>query len=648
MKKYNVTVTALDGETVQLSHRQFNLIEAEKYGQSLVDQGGYRSYQLHEETGLVKHAEYKGYHLCSQEGRDSKGFPAPEFGICDENDRVLIRNTQNVSSEDTPVQYVNWFHRVVDHYSSENDIHEQDMDLPEQMMSFVGRGKKGGGYIMKVGNGSETLFWGETKNPLTGRKIYLWNAFTAGGDVPITSKATLFKRYNKGQAVFNETAEVRGRNLLNIFRQGIIDGAKEQALQKISNEKVDDYKSKIGLAGSLKEVIEILKDAQYMGHLSESAMIREGLASDARRVEADNEVQMARGELYHIAQDAIQLHQHLGTIDPDTDLEYWVTSKITQAKTHLSSVADYMEYQSAETQLPTEDPVLSGTFESSKRSIKENDENKSQMTEDGTRRRYLNGKRLHKDRPLVVQYKKNNQVGTTGKSSNKGVAESTDRNKGVIKAFVNAKRLAGWSVYSSRINDNQLRLEFDRDGMEFEINGRGGRWELFSKGPTLSGQGEMFSSLDDAFETAVSTNENTAGAVAGVAMPLGKTRKRANMFENDRDRAENLLRKLLDEYNAIMAGMSDRDEGEVTDEIEKICDEYDLDPEDYLNETKKKRVNEDTERTYVAVHAKKGKTEVTGSSSYDAAKKAAAKWKLKSTAGIDVHVTDRPISTASL
>lgn len=49
---------------------------------------------------------------------------------------------------------------------------------------------------------------------------------------------------------------------------------------------------------------------------------------------------------------------------------------------------------------------------------------------------------------------------------------------------------------------------------------------------------------------------------------------------------------------------------------------------------------ENAERPYVAVHAKKGKTEVTGSSSYDAAKKAAAKWGLKSTAGVDVYLAD--------
>jgi hypothetical protein len=40
------------------------------------------------------------------------------------------------------------------------------------------------------------------------------------------------------------------------------------------------------------------------------------------------------------------------------------------------------------------------------------------------------------------------------------------------------------------------------------------------------------------------------------------------------------------------------------------------------------------------VHTKKGKCEVTASSTYDAVKKAADKWKLKSTAGIDAYLAD--------
>lgn len=49
---------------------------------------------------------------------------------------------------------------------------------------------------------------------------------------------------------------------------------------------------------------------------------------------------------------------------------------------------------------------------------------------------------------------------------------------------------------------------------------------------------------------------------------------------------------------------------------------------------------ESNERPYVCVHAKKGKFECHAASSYEAVKKAAQHWKLKSTAGIDAHLAD--------
>ena len=54
----------------------------------------------------------------------------------------------------------------------------------------------------------------------------------------------------------------------------------------------------------------------------------------------------------------------------------------------------------------------------------------------------------------------------------------------------------------------------------------------------------------------------------------------------------------------------------------------------------KKKVAEAAERPYVCVHAKKGKHSCTAGSSYEAAKKAAKAWGLKSTAGIDAHLAD--------
>ena len=57
---------------------------------------------------------------------------------------------------------------------------------------------------------------------------------------------------------------------------------------------------------------------------------------------------------------------------------------------------------------------------------------------------------------------------------------------------------------------------------------------------------------------------------------------------------------------------------------------------------------DESEHAYLCVHVKKGKTTVHADSSYGAAKKAAAKWGLKSTAGIDSHLADKKHSTTSI
>jgi hypothetical protein len=54
------------------------------------------------------------------------------------------------------------------------------------------------------------------------------------------------------------------------------------------------------------------------------------------------------------------------------------------------------------------------------------------------------------------------------------------------------------------------------------------------------------------------------------------------------------------------------------------------------------------DKHYVCVHAKKGRCEVIASSSYEAAKKAAEKWKLKNTSGIDAYLADVKHKTSSL
>ena len=70
--------------------------------------------------------------------------------------------------------------------------------------------------------------------------------------------------------------------------------------------------------------------------------------------------------------------------------------------------------------------------------------------------------------------------------------------------------------------------------------------------------------------------------------------------------------------------------------------------ENFINTDVQAVVTEEEGRPYMCVHAKKGKYNVTANSSYEAAKKAAAKWGLKSTAGIDAHLLDTPKDSASL
>jgi len=73
--------------------------------------------------------------------------------------------------------------------------------------------------------------------------------------------------------------------------------------------------------------------------------ITEDLSMDAKHMETDHEVQMARSDLYKTAKYAIELHQMLKNISEEQGLEGWVQAKITKASDYLSSVAHHLEYK---------------------------------------------------------------------------------------------------------------------------------------------------------------------------------------------------------------------------------------------------------------------------------------------------------------
>lgn len=70
----------------------------------------------------------------------------------------------------------------------------------------------------------------------------------------------------------------------------------------------------------------------------------EGLADLASSAEADHELQMARSQLYKIAQYAIKLHEMTKQITDPNGLEPWQSAKLTKASDYLSAVYHNLEY----------------------------------------------------------------------------------------------------------------------------------------------------------------------------------------------------------------------------------------------------------------------------------------------------------------
>lgn len=73
--------------------------------------------------------------------------------------------------------------------------------------------------------------------------------------------------------------------------------------------------------------------------------MKEGLAELAGTVDQDHEVQMARSDLYKIAQYAIELHGILKNISEAKGLEGWIQAKITKAADYMSAVYHNLNYE---------------------------------------------------------------------------------------------------------------------------------------------------------------------------------------------------------------------------------------------------------------------------------------------------------------
>lgn len=79
--------------------------------------------------------------------------------------------------------------------------------------------------------------------------------------------------------------------------------------------------------------------------MKSSHFLKEGFVEDANDVHMDHEVQMARSDCFHAAENALMLHKLLRNIDEQQGLEGWVAAKITLANDYLNSVREHLEYQ---------------------------------------------------------------------------------------------------------------------------------------------------------------------------------------------------------------------------------------------------------------------------------------------------------------
>lgn len=88
--------------------------------------------------------------------------------------------------------------------------------------------------------------------------------------------------------------------------------------------------------------------------MTKKKQIKENLSDEAMNIDRDHEVQMARAQLYHLANDAIRLHKLLKSVSEEEGLEGWMQSKITLAADYIRSTADYLEYDKLKTPKPVE------------------------------------------------------------------------------------------------------------------------------------------------------------------------------------------------------------------------------------------------------------------------------------------------------
>lgn len=331
----------------------------------------------------------------------------------------------------------------------------------------------------------------------------------------------------------------------------------------------------------IREALDKLSDVLMDGHRAAMPDMDEDV-TESKLTEGvldadDDDGFMARSQLYFMARDAIQLHSIIGDTD---DLEPWVQSKIAQAAQGMDAVRRYTEYNAMKQEMPAEMP--------------QQPEAPAEMPQ-------------QPEAPMDME-------------------EST-------------------------LSEHDMSLLMDvieQMKKDVEAGDYTAIDELLKNVPAEELQA-FVSQIDEGMGKKLGTYALAAmlglGAVKGIDAtsakhsPLGQALDHASQTWSGEEAAEALeLYKNIDlhadENSSELRYWASQNQDLINQFKESTVDEG-----DYGKKKKKKKYYEEAEdKPYICVHAKKGKHECHAGSSYEAAKKAAAHWKMKSTAGIDAHL----------
>jgi hypothetical protein len=119
--------------------------------------------------------------------------------------------------------------------------------------------------------------------------------------------------------------------------------AKESRVDELSNRVLGDYKKAAGADAKAADKAGDFKraDKRFKGFVSDT---KKEFANDKKQSVAegiDAEGGMAREQLISMAHHALELAKHL---EPDTQLDAWVQTKIGLASDYIQTVSDFVKY----------------------------------------------------------------------------------------------------------------------------------------------------------------------------------------------------------------------------------------------------------------------------------------------------------------